>query len=164
MNGTCQALRSHGAAPSLICSSVIEKVKSAGALLLGSCRESSFEVTVLGGGGELQALAPVRGQLMRGCSALLLLLLLNHSVVSDSSAAPMGCSPPGLCPWGSLGKNAGVRHHCLLQGIFSTQGSNLHLLHWQLASLALNYQGILTPCLHVARSSSPFFFFFPLRS
>ena len=28
-----------------------------GAMLLGSCRESSFEVTVLGGGGDLQALA-----------------------------------------------------------------------------------------------------------
>ena len=102
MNGTCQALRSHGASPSLICSSVTEKVKSAGAMLLGSCRESSFEVTVLGGGGDLQALAPVRGQLMRGCSALLSLLLFNHSVVSDSSAAPVGCSPPGSSVHGVL--------------------------------------------------------------
>ena len=33
------------------------------------------------------------------------------------------------------GKNAGVGCHFLLQGIFSTQGSNLCLLHWQVASL-----------------------------
>ena len=30
-----------------------------------------------------------------------------------------------LCPWNSPGKNTGVRCHSLLQGIFSTQGSNL---------------------------------------
>ena len=35
-------------------------------------------------------------------------------------------------PWGSPGKNNGVGCHSLLQGIFPTQGSNLHplsLLH-----------------------------------
>ena len=32
-----------------------------------------------------------------------------------------------LCPWDSPGKNTGVGCHALLQGIFSTQGSNLHL-------------------------------------
>ena len=31
--------------------------------------------------------------------------------------------------WNSLGKNTGVGGHFLLQGIFLTQGSNLHLLH-----------------------------------
>ena len=39
-----------------------------------------------------------------------------------------------LCPWNSPGKNTGVGCHALLQGIFPTQGSNLHLLsllHWQ---------------------------------
>ena len=39
-----------------------------------------------------------------------------------------------LCPWDSSGKNAGVDFHALLQGIFQTQGTNLHLLsvlHWQ---------------------------------
>ena len=38
----------------------------------------------------------------------------------------------------SPGKNTGVGCHALLQGIFSTQGSNphlLHLLHWQVGSL-----------------------------
>ena len=34
-----------------------------------------------------------------------------------------------FCPWDSLGKNAGVGCHFLLQGIFPTQGSNLSLLH-----------------------------------
>ena len=39
-----------------------------------------------------------------------------------------------LCPWDSPGKNTGVGYHALLQGIFPTQGLNLHLLsllHWQ---------------------------------
>ena len=38
------------------------------------------------------------------------------------------------------GKNTGVGCHALLQGIFSTQGSNPHLLcllHWQVGSLPL---------------------------
>ena len=45
-----------------------------------------------------------------------------------------------LSPWNSLGKNAGVGCHALLQGIFLAQGSNLHLLgllHWQADSLPL---------------------------
>ena len=49
-----------------------------------------------------------------------------------------------LCPSDVPGKNAGVGHHALLQGIFPTQRSNpylLHLLHWQASSLALEYLG-----------------------
>ena len=45
-----------------------------------------------------------------------------------------------LCPWDSPGKNTGVGCHALLQGIFLTQGSKLHLLcllHWQVGSLPL---------------------------
>ena len=45
-----------------------------------------------------------------------------------------------LCPWDSLGKNAGVCCYALLQGIFLTSRSNLslsHLLHWQGNSLLL---------------------------
>ena len=34
-----------------------------------------------------------------------------------------------LCPWNSPGKNTGVGHHSLFQRIFSTQESNLGLLH-----------------------------------
>ena len=33
-----------------------------------------------------------------------------------------------LCPWDFPSKNTGVGCHFLLQGIFLTQGSNLHLL------------------------------------
>ena len=35
---------------------------------------------------------------------------------------PMGCNPPGSCPWNSPGKNTGVDSHSLLPGIFPTQG------------------------------------------
>ena len=40
-----------------------------------------------------------------------------------------------LCPWDSPGKNTGASCHFLLQGIFPTQRSNPHLLHWQADSL-----------------------------
>ena len=49
-----------------------------------------------------------------------------------------------LCPWDSPGKNTGVGCHFPLQGIFSTEGSNLHLLrllHWQVSSLPLASPG-----------------------
>ena len=34
-----------------------------------------------------------------------------------------------LCPWGSPGKNTGMDCQALLQEIFLTQGSKLHILH-----------------------------------
>ena len=43
-------------------------------------------------------------------------------------------------PWGLSSKNTGVGCHFLLQGIFLTQGSNLHLLcllQWEVNSLSL---------------------------
>ena len=43
---------------------------------------------------------------------------------------PMDCSPPGFSVHGILqARTLGVGCHFLLQGIFPTQGSNLHLLH-----------------------------------
>ena len=61
-------------------------------------------------------------------------LLPSCSTVCD----PMDCSPSGSSVHGdSPGKSTGVP---LLQGIFWTQGSNLHLLHllhWQVCSLPL---------------------------
>ena len=45
-----------------------------------------------------------------------------------------------LCPWDFPGKNTGMGCHFLLQGIFLTQGKNLHLLcllHWQADCLPL---------------------------
>ena len=54
---------------------------------------------------------------------------------------PHGLQPARvLCPWDSPGKNTGVGCCFLLQAIFSTQESNLHLLcllHWQAGSLPL---------------------------
>ena len=41
--------------------------------------------------------------------------------------------------WDSPGKNIGVGCYALLQGIFLTQGSNSHLLYWQMDSLPLSY-------------------------
>ena len=56
-------------------------------------------------------------------------LLFSRSVVSDS-LRPNGLQPARLlCPWDFPGKNTGVGCHFLLQGIFLTQGSNLHLWH-----------------------------------
>ena len=66
--------------------------------------------------------------------------VLSCSVVSDS-LPPMDRSPPGSCPWDSPGKNTAVGCHSLLQRIFLTQGSKLHLLHllhWQADSLPLS--------------------------
>ena len=60
--------------------------------------------------------------------------VFSHLVVSNS-LRPHGLKPTRLfCPWDSPGKNAGAGCHFLLQKIFPTQGSNLHLLHllcWQ---------------------------------
>ena len=42
------------------------------------------------------------------------------------------------CPWDFPGKNTAVGCHFLLQGIFQTQGSNLHVLHWHVDSLPLS--------------------------
>ena len=49
-----------------------------------------------------------------------------------------------LCPWDSPDRNTGVGCHALLQGIFPTRGSNLHLLHllhWQAGSSPPSYRG-----------------------
>ena len=70
--------------------------------------------------------------------------VLSCSVVPDS-LQPHGLQPFRLlCPWDSPSKNTGVGCHALLQGIFPTQGSNLHLLyplHWQVGSFPLAPRG-----------------------
>ena len=61
-------------------------------------------------------------------------------VVSDS-LRPHGMQRARLVhPWDFPGKNTGVGCHCLLQRIFSTQGSNPHLLHWKVDSFLLSHQ------------------------
>ena len=74
-------------------------------------------------------------------TAYLLLVLFSHWVVSNSFAMLWSVARL-LCP----GKNSGVGCHFLLQGIFPTQGSNQHLMHWQVDSLPLSLQG--SPILH----------------
>ena len=55
---------------------------------------------------------------------------------------PGGLEPARLlCPWDSPGKNTGSGCRLLLQRIFPTQGSNLHLLHWQADSLPPSHLG-----------------------
>ena len=44
-------------------------------------------------------------------------------------------------PWNFPGKNTGVGCHSLLQGIFLTQGSSLHLLHCRCILHHLSHQG-----------------------
>ena len=55
---------------------------------------------------------------------------------------PMDCSLPRSSVHGdSPGKNTGVGCHALLQGIFSTQGSNPGLPHFRWILYHLNHQG-----------------------
>ena len=55
---------------------------------------------------------------------------------------PMDCSPPGFSVRGdSPGKNTGAGCHALLQGIFTTQGSNPGLLHCRQILYHLSHQG-----------------------
>ena len=71
---------------------------------------------------------------------LIHVVVIQSSVMSDCFR-PHGLSPARLpCPWDFPGKNTGVDCHFLLQGIFSTQGSNpsLCLPHWQVDSLILS--------------------------
>ena len=52
-----------------------------------------------------------------------------------------------LCSWTFLRKDGGEGCHCLLKGIFLTQGLNphlLHLLHWQVDALSLCHLGSLS--------------------
>ena len=66
--------------------------------------------------------------------------MLRHSLVPDS-LWPRGLQPTRLLrPWDSPGKNTGVGCHFLLQGIFPTQGSSLHLA-WRVDSLPLEPPG-----------------------
>ena len=50
--------------------------------------------------------------------------------VSESCSVVSLCNPMD-CPWNSPGQNTGVGSLSLLQGIFSTQGSNPGLPHWR---------------------------------
>ena len=67
--------------------------------------------------------------------------MFSHSVVIHS-LRPHVLSPTRLlCPWDSPGKHTRVGCHSLLQGIFPTQGSKPHLLHWQVGSFSVGPPG-----------------------
>ena len=64
-------------------------------------------------------------------------------VVQSLSCVQLFCESMArlLCLWDFPGKNTGEGCCFLLQGIFSAQGSNPGLLHWQVGSLPLNQWG-----------------------
>ena len=78
---------------------------------------------------------------------IFLFLLLIHCLCSVTQSCPilcdpMDCSPPGYSVHGIL--QARILEWIaifLLQGIFLSQESNPHLLHWQAYSLPLSHQG-----------------------
>ena len=81
------------------------------------------------------------------CPSLLLSLKWkwkwSRSVVSDS-LQPHGRYPTRPChPWDFPGKNTGVGCRFLLQGIFTTQGSNPGLPRCRQTLYCLSHQGIL---------------------
>ena len=71
------------------------------------------------------------------------LLLLSHSVVSDSSVTPWTAIRQAPLFMGFSGKYTGVSCHFLLQGTFLIQDWQTGLLHWQMDSLPLSHQGII---------------------
>ena len=58
-------------------------------------------------------------------------------------ATPKTVGRQALCPQNFPGKNneAFFLEYFLLQGIFQTQGSNLHLMNWHMDSLPLSHLG-----------------------
>ena len=72
--------------------------------------------------------------------------------------------PRLLCPWNFPGKNTGEGCHVFLQGIFPTQGLNLHLLcllYWQVNSSPLSH---LESPIHIYIHPLLFWISFPFRS
>ena len=74
-------------------------------------------------------------------SSVTFTLLLRSQSHVRLVVTPWTVACQSLCPWDSPGKNTGEFCHFLLQGIFPTQGSNSHLLHWQVDSSPLSHQG-----------------------
>ena len=78
-------------------------------------------------------------------------MLCLVALVMSYSLQPMDCSPPGSSVHGdSLGKNAGVGCHALLQGICPIQGLNPGFPHSRQIPHCLSHQEALylTPLLH----------------
>ena len=75
------------------------------------------------------------------CVCVCVCVCMHACSVVSNSLQPHGLQPTRLlCPWNLRGKKTGVGCHFLCQGIFLTQGSNMHLLyvlHQQVDSLPL---------------------------
>ena len=63
------------------------------------------------------------------------------SLLSNTFVTPWTVAHLAPLPTGFPRQDTGVGCHFLLQGIFLVQGSNPHLLHWQVGSLPLRQQG-----------------------
>ena len=67
--------------------------------------------------------------------------LLSHFSYVQLFVTPWTVANQAPLSMGFSSKDTGVGCHSLLQGIFPTQGSKLHLLHWQVSSLSLGPPG-----------------------
>ena len=86
--------------------------------------------------------------------------LCAYSVASDYFR-PHGLSPARLLrPWDCPCENTGGGCHCLLQGIFLTQGLNPCLLHWQANPLPQYHLGSLTKVYLLSKNKA---FYLTLR-
>ena len=91
------------------------------------------------------------GQNCPDCNACVHAQWLSHVQLVQPSGL---CPPRLLCPWGFPGKHTGVGCHFLLQGIFLTQGLNLHLLclpHQQVGSSPLVWTQSFMPSSSACR-------------
>ena len=79
----------------------------------------------------------------------LLLLLFSRSVVSDSFVTPWTVAHQAPLCLGVL-QNPGVGCHCLLQGIFLTQGWNVRLQAQKESSIELYFLSTLTQSIHMS--------------
>ena len=75
-----------------------------------------------------------------------------HAQSGPTLCDSMHCNPSGSSVHGIFqARNTGVGCHCLLQGIVLIQGSNLHLLQWQVDSLPLSH--LESPVLKLVKAN-----------
>ena len=78
--------------------------------------------------------------------------MLSCSVVFNSATSWTAASQ-ALLSVGFPDNNTGVGCHLLLQDILPTQGSNPHLLHWQVDSLPLSHLGNPSSIMYISLNS-----------
>ena len=101
-------------------------------------RADSFERTLMMG--------KIEGRRRRGWQRMRWLDGITNSVdmkvkVKVARSCPTLRPHGPYSPWNSPAQNTGVGSLSLLQGIFPTQGLNLHILHWKADSLLQCHQG-----------------------